>query len=322
MLSKIQQKKIEDSYDVLRLASKMSKTYYQAPLILTYSGGKDSDVLLQLAIECLKPEDFEVLNSHTSVDAPETVWYIRDKFKELNAMGIKATVQIPRYKDGRQKTIWNLIPKKQIPPTRINRYCCAELKETSTPNRFVAVGVRESESTSRRGRDSFFVPERKKNLARYYSTEHIKSVFNDAERERERVGADPNDYSVYDCKFIENAKAKKDLICSPIYKWNDSDVWDFIHDRGINYNPLYDRGYKRVGCVGCPMSTNKIKELNEFPAYKLNYKKAFGRMLKERDAKGKTRTGHWIDTDSVYAWWVEDKQIPGQLTLDGTEYKP
>lgn len=186
MLSKIQQKKIEDSYDVLRLASEMSKTYYQAPLILTYSGGKDSDVLLQLAIECLKPEDFEVLNSHTSVDAPETVWYIRDKFKELNAMGIKATVQIPRYKDGRQKTIWNLIPKKQIPPTRINRYCCAELKETSTPNRFVAVGVRESESTSRRGRDSFSVREQKKNLARYYSTEHIKSVFNDAERERER----------------------------------------------------------------------------------------------------------------------------------------
>jgi phosphoadenosine phosphosulfate reductase len=185
MLNRMQEKKIQDSYDVLRLASELSKTYYQKPLIITYSGGKDSDVLLQLAIECLAPGDFEVLNSHTSVDAPETVWYIRDKFKELNAMGIKATVQIPRYKDGTQKTIWNLIIKKGIPPTRINRYCCAELKETSTPNRFIAVGVREAESTGRMGRNSFAVLGRQKSSALYFDTDHIRDVFSDAERERE-----------------------------------------------------------------------------------------------------------------------------------------
>lgn len=48
------QSKIEESYKVLQLAAEMSKLYYQAPLIITYSGGKDSDTVLQLAIECLK----------------------------------------------------------------------------------------------------------------------------------------------------------------------------------------------------------------------------------------------------------------------------
>lgn len=321
MLNKIQLKKIEDSYDILRLASEMSKTYYQKPLVLTYSGGKDSDVLLQLAIECLNPEDFEVLNSHTSVDAPETVWYIRDKFKELNAMGIKASVQIPRYKDGRQKTIWNLIDSHSMPPTRLARYCCDELKETSTPNRFIALGVRESESTNRRGRDVFAIKTSSKKTGHFYDLDHVKDVFTDAERERERVGAEPNDYSVYDCKFIENAKKKKDLMCNPIYKWLDSDVWDFIHDRQMKYNPLYDMGYLRVGCVGCPMSTRKRQELNRYPKYKLNYIKAFDRMLKNNKGK-KTQARKWENAEDVYRWWIEDDQIPGQLTLDGTEYLP
>lgn len=34
----------------------MSKAYYEAPLIVTYSGGKDSDVMLHLAESCLKPD--------------------------------------------------------------------------------------------------------------------------------------------------------------------------------------------------------------------------------------------------------------------------
>ena len=186
MINNTLQEKINDSYEVLKLAAKMSLLYYQKPLILTYSGGKDSDVMLQLAIECLQPDEFEVLNSHTSVDAPETVWYIRDKFNELNAMGIKAEVQIPRYKDGRQKTMWNLIDSRSMPPTRLARYCCEQLKETSTPNRFIAVGVRESESINRRGRDIFSIKASKKKNAHFYDFEHVRDVFTDAERERER----------------------------------------------------------------------------------------------------------------------------------------
>lgn len=85
--------KIQESYRVLRLGAEISKIYYKKPLIITYSGGKDSDVLLQLAKECLDPDQFEVLNSHTTVDAPPTVYHIREVFDDLEKDGIKTTIK-------------------------------------------------------------------------------------------------------------------------------------------------------------------------------------------------------------------------------------
>lgn len=189
MITYILEEKIKRSKEILKLASEMSKYYYHKPLIITYSGGKDSDVMLQLARECLDKDGFEVLNSHTTLDAPETVYYIRDKFKELEADGVKATISYPRFADGSYKSIWALIERRQIPPTRLARYCCKELKETSTPNRFVAVGVRSAESAGRRGRDVFSTRGATKYEAYYYYS-HVKEVFETAkEKQREAGGA-------------------------------------------------------------------------------------------------------------------------------------
>lgn len=60
----------------IQAASEMSLYHYGKPLVCTYSGGKDSDVMLELFRRGGIP--FEVHNSHTTVDAPETVYHIRD----------------------------------------------------------------------------------------------------------------------------------------------------------------------------------------------------------------------------------------------------
>lgn len=60
----------------LKMASDMSLRLYKQPLVITYSGGKDSDVLLHLAGRSGIP--YEVLHSLTTADAPETVWHVRD----------------------------------------------------------------------------------------------------------------------------------------------------------------------------------------------------------------------------------------------------
>ena len=52
----------------IKAASEMSLSHYKQPLICTYSGGKDSDVMLRLFRRSGIP--FEVLNSHTTADAP------------------------------------------------------------------------------------------------------------------------------------------------------------------------------------------------------------------------------------------------------------
>ena len=305
------ERKIDDSKDILRLAAEMSELYYQKPLAITYSGGKDSDVLLYLALECLKPSQFEVVNSHTTVDAPDTVYHIRETFKNLNEQGVKTSIQYPRDKDGNFESMWSLIVKNGIPPTRLARYCCRVLKETSLPNRFIAVGVRESESSGRKGKDSFTTREKTKADAKFYNYEHTREVFETAKQKMVENNESPNDHNVWDCNLITKAKDNIDLICYPIYKWLDSEIWMFIHDRGIKYNPLYDEGFQRVGCVGCPFAGNQRQVLERFPKYKQNYILAFDKMIRT----SKKKKHNWETGEDVYKWWIQDETIEGQMNI-------
>lgn len=128
----------------IRFASEMSLPYYKKPIVCTYSGGKDSDLMLEMFIRSGVP--FEVHNSHTTVDAPQTVYHIRNRFKKLEEAGIKCKIEYPKL------TMWQLIVKKKMPPTRIARYCCSYLKENSCRNRMIATGVRWDESNARASR--------------------------------------------------------------------------------------------------------------------------------------------------------------------------
>ena len=132
------------SIERIKAASDMSLHYYGQPLVCTYSGGKDSGVMLELFRRAGVP--FEVSNSHTTVDAPPTVYHIWDVFRELEAQGVKATIHKPAL------SMWRLIEKKKCPPGRVQRYCCEYLKENTVKNRFVATGVRWAESQRRKNR--------------------------------------------------------------------------------------------------------------------------------------------------------------------------
>ena len=136
-----------------------------------------------------------------------------------------------------------------------------------------------------------------------------------------RGGVGANTEGVWDCTFIARAKQKNDIVVNPIYKWLDNEIWQFIEDRGMKHNPMYDKGFRRVGCIGCPLASDQIKELEMYPKYKQNYIKAFQRMLDKRKAKGKDDvTGkeglhRWTDGEAVYKWWVNDTSIDGQMDI-------
>lgn len=109
------------------------------PYYLCYSGGKDSDVIRILAQ--LAGVKHEIYHNLTTVDAPETIQYIK------TIPGV--IINKARYADGTHKTMWNLIPNKGMPPLRIMRYCCAELKEQGGKGRLKITGVRAAESKNR-----------------------------------------------------------------------------------------------------------------------------------------------------------------------------
>ena len=87
---------------------------------LAFSGGKDSVVIKALAD--MAGVKYDAHYNHTSVDPPELIYFIREHHSNVE-------IEYPRYKDGSRITMWNLIPKKKMPPTRIMRYCCEFLKE-------------------------------------------------------------------------------------------------------------------------------------------------------------------------------------------------
>ena len=287
----------------------MSKEYYGKPLVVTYSGGKDSDVMLHLAETTLEPNDFEVLNSHTTVDAPETVYHIRDTFKRLHNHGIKTSIDYHIQENGRPITMWNLIPEKLMPPTRLVRYCCQVLKESGTPNRIASLGVRESESQKRSGRDIFGVRGGSYREATFFSLNHTEEVH----REAQEIN-DP----VWDCKLIEIMKRHGSTLVNPIYHWEDADIWGYIRQEKINTNPLYQCGYDRVGCIGCPLAPyhHRLKEFTDFPKYKGLYIKTFDRMIIVRQQRGKLNA--WKNGQDVFDWWIEEYKhnVKGQMTLD------
>ena len=284
----LEQKAIER----LKTASEMSLQHYKQPLVCTYSGGKDSDVMLELFKRSGIP--FEVHNSHTTADAPQTVYHIREVFMKLELQGIKCSIDYHRKPDGSTVTMWNLIPRKLMPPTRLVRYCCSELKETFGENRFVATGVRWDESRSRKEWGSFSQP----NKRLHSSDEIMLNSDNDIKR-----------------KMIEQCMQKNKMVVNPVIDWRNRDIWDFIDQEKINVNPLYSYGYDRVGCIGCPMAGKKrYKEFADFPTYKSSYIAAFCRILEIRKSRG--LKCKWKTGEEVFQWWMEDTDINGQYSME------
>ena len=87
---------------------------------LCFSGGKDSSVIKALAD--MAGVKYDAHYHSTSVDPPELIRFIKDNHPDV-------IIDFPRDKDGNRITMWNLIPRKKMPPTRLVRYCCKELKE-------------------------------------------------------------------------------------------------------------------------------------------------------------------------------------------------
>lgn len=123
---------------------------------LAFSGGKDSVVIKRLAE--MAGVKFDAHYSVTSVDPPELVRFVKEQ-KDVS-------FDIPRDKDGNAITMWNLIPKKKMPPTRIVRYCCKELKECAGKGRLTVTGIRWAESNNRKTNGGLVRTEGNKNTTK------------------------------------------------------------------------------------------------------------------------------------------------------------
>ena len=272
---------------------------------ICYSGGKDSDAIRILAQLADVPH--EIHHSLTTVDAPETIQYIK------TIPGV--IIDKARFEDGTPKTMWNLIPRKKIPPTRIMRWCCTELKEWDGKGKLKITGIRWAESVRRRDNgDVVKILGKEKTTQRQLEELGLNYVV--TPQGGVKLSLD-NEMARDQADFLQHCYRDRSVTVNPIVDWTDRDVWDFLHHYGCDGNPLYQCGEDRIGCIGCPLSGNRQQErdFRKYPKYRAAYVRAFQRMLEARKAEGKVDRCNWTDGESVMRWWLGDDTDPNQLSF-------
>ena len=257
-LSQPLEAKIMRSIGLLRMYNAGALRLSTDGFYLAFSGGKDSCVIKQLALE--SGVKFKAFYNNTTIDPPELVQFIRKHHADV---------------------AWNNPPKPLLrrlsdrtngPPTRLARWCCAEYKEQGGNGIFKIIGVRIAESARRAGVWKEFVPNR-----------------------------------------------NRGSILAPIAYWTDADVWAFIRSRNLPYCELYDQGFRRLGCIGCPMAGHEgqNKEFARWPRYEAAWKRAIFRFYDKwhgiPNRKGEPR--YFEDFGSaqgLWDWWRSGKASEGE----------
>ena len=272
----------QNAVERVRLAHEVAKG---EKLYVAFSGGKDSTVLWGIVCDAARADGISIdqyAQRHyniTGMDPPELIYHMRENCPDLQW-------------DMYDTSFWRLVVRKG-PPTRIARWCCAELKERGGMGCVCCTGVRWAESVRRKTtRASFEVSGRRES----------RILFNDNDEARRQ---------------FEHCVPKSKKMCNPLVDWTDDNIWNYIRDRGLPYCRLYDEGFERLGCIGCPMAGDRRwKELSRWSKYKELYIRAFDRMLAYRRLNGKKLT-IWQTGQDVFDWWMDDKNmdspVPGQI---------
>lgn len=276
MINQQLQSKIDYSIQLIRKAEKTALRYRPEGFFVAFSGGKDSQVLLKLTQ--LAGVHYTAEHRLTTIDPPENVHFIKQHYP---------SVQIVRPK----LSFWRLCLKYRMLPNRRMTFCCHDQKELVNEHSVTLTGVRRAESARRSNRPEVYLQTRR--------------------RHPEFTQGTLDEFTKYQEIVVDCLRGKDKLTINPILYWSDEDVWDFIHHYDLPINPLYTKGYARVGCLFCCLANYKHikREAEQYPLYYQAFLRLIARIRKANiEAKG---IDYWADlTDEEYFWtWAQKKSI-------------
>ena len=102
-------------------------------------------------------------------------------------------------------------------------------------------------------------------------------------------------------------KKRNTTFVNPIVAWSNDDVWDFIRDQKLDYCSLYDEGFKRLGCILCPIQTHKgrLRDIRRWPKMANLWRKA---IIKSWDRQTPGCLNFDFGED-MYKWWISNKSV-------------
>ena len=156
------------------------------------------------------------------------------------------------------------------------RWCCAEYKENSGAGRVTLIGIRHQEGSRRAKRNEVEISNRK-----YSGTlEGLDEYRNELKAKRARRKSKKDGVNITNAdqeQTLGCISGKESLLISPIIHWTEQDVWEFLNKvMEVPHCSLYDEGWHRIGCIGCPMSSVNQKKIENirYPHVKRNWIKA------------------------------------------------
>lgn len=261
------QSKIEYSISLLRKCEQMALDMdYENGFYLAFSGGKDSQALYHIAK--MAGVKFKAHMNLTSVDPPEVIRFVKQNYPAVELVPPKMS-------------ICDMACRKHMLPTRIIRWCCSEYKEMSGAGKVTLIGIRHAESQRRSKRNELETGDRK-----------FSGNFDQFSEHRE--------------KMVTCVGGKDKILVSPIIHWTDKDVWDFLNGNGIEHCSLYDEGYKRIGCILCPMANyrQKVKDMKRFPHVRRKWIQTIQKLINEGYVNH-----NFSDAEFGFNWWISGKSF-------------
>ncbi|MCQ2302017.1 MAG: phosphoadenosine phosphosulfate reductase family protein [Bacteroidales bacterium] len=258
-----------DSFDVMPLSK--AEELGKAPIlnnhvelfICSFSGGKDSMVVLDLVTRVVPSDDLLVIYSDTGYELPSSMTLYDEIQKYYNALYPELKFYLAK---NHQDVL--LYWDKMGAPSRMHRWCCGVMKTAplyrllkqiygtgKQPNVLAFEGVRAEESEQR---SSY-----------------------------ERVGV--------------GVKHNNVLNVRPIFEWNATEIYLYLLFRDLPINDAYRNGLARVGCSLCPFSSDWSEfivgrkypnSINKF-IDQLNSKMSILSITKESDKEFYIKSGNW-----------------------------
>lgn len=206
-------------------------------VVVQFSGGKDSQACLIWAVKKYGKERITAVFCDTGWEHADTYTHIHNVCNQLG-------VELITLKSSKYKDFVDMSVKKTRFPSTTRRFCTSELKIVpmidyilSQDESFIIIqGIRGAESEKRSKLE--------------VECSYFKEYFNE------------------DVKNLYHKKAVKDWckthdasVLRPIFNWSSQDVIDYILESGQQPNPLYKRGFSRVGCFPCIMCRKREVQL-------------------------------------------------------------
>lgn len=261
-LSEPLSKKLEHSVELMQKAERLALAYDDVyGYYLAFSGGKDSQCLYHVAK--LAGVRFKAHMNLTSIDPPEVIRFVKREYPDVELVKPK-------------KSIFQAAVDNQILPTMRVRWCCAEYKETAGAGKVTLIGIRRAESARRAKRNEVEIDSRKFSGDLEGLEEYRKARNREKRGRKSKVNREVTIVNADGERVLGCIRGKESLLISPIIDWTDDEVWEFLGVLGVKHCELYDEGWRRIGCIGCPMSSHKQKmiENKRYPHVKRGWIKA------------------------------------------------